>query len=269
MSDSYGDGGLMLARGQVSVLTLNRPARRNAMTRAMWADLPAVCDSIAADPGIRALIVTGAGDAAFCAGADISEFATVYATGASSADYNALVRAAQARLRDVPCPVIAVVRGACFGGGCGLALACDLRFADAGASFAITPARLGLIYSPEDTWQLIEKVGVARAKDILLSGRTLPAPEALSIGLIDQIADGDVMQKAHAYAAALADLAPRALAGIKVIINGLSVPDPAKGLNETFVRSFQSAEFREGYAAFLEKRTPDFSAATLNDGGRA
>ncbi len=259
MTEIYGDGGLVLERARVAVLTLNRPTRRNAMTRAMWSDLPVLCDSIAADRSIRVLIVTGQGEAAFCAGADISEFSSVYETQASSDAYNAIVRTAQARLRDLRCPVIAAIRGACYGGGCGLALACDLRFADAKASFAITPARLGLVYSPEDTWQLIEKVGVARAKDMLLSGRTVPAPEALSIGLIDQIAEDDVGDQARAYANGLADLAPRALAGIKAIVNGLSLPDPTKGLHETFAASFGSAEFREGYSAFLEKRAADFS----------
>ena len=138
--------------------------------------------------------------------------------------YNGFVRSAQARLRDLPRPGIAALRGACFGGGCGLALACDLRVADGTAAFVITPARLGLAYPPADTWQLIEKVGVARAKDLLLTSRRVAPPEALSIGLIDRLSDTDAVTAAQTLAAELAALAPGALAAIKAITNGLSEP---------------------------------------------
>ena len=260
MIETFANGDMTLASGRIATLTLDRPGRRNAMTRAMWLALPAICDRVAADPGIRVLILRGAGDKAFCAGADIAEFEEVYANAQTTSDYNAAVRNAQARLRDLPCPTLAAISGACFGGGCGLALACDLRLADASARFAITPARLGLAYSPADTWQLIEKVGVARAKDMLLSGRVLTPGEALSIGLIDRLAD-DAAAATRSYAAELAYLAPGAQRTIKAIANGLSQPaadDPR--LHALFEASFAGAEFREGTRAFLEKRAPDFDA---------
>lgn len=258
MTETYANGGLVLTTGRIATLTLNRPERRNAMTNAMWQALPQICDRIEADTSIHVLILRGAGEKAFCAGADISEFERVYATTEATAHYNAAVRLAQARLRDLPCPTLAAISGVCFGGGCGLALACDLRFADASARFAITPARLGLAYSPADTWQVIEKVGLPRAKDMLLSGRTLTPQEALSYGLIDWL-EADAEDAAQDYAATLASLAPGALRAIKAIANGLGQPQPAPDLQATFNATFSSAEFREGTQAFLEKRTPDFT----------
>jgi len=253
MTETFAEGGLILTPGRIATLTLDRPQRRNAMTRAMWAAVPDICDRISDDPTIRVLILTGAGDKAFCAGADILEFATVYATPEAAAEYNTLVRLAQQRLRDLRCPVIAAIRGACYGGGCGLALACDFRVAEGAAQFAITPARLGLAYSPADTWQLIEKVGVSRAKDLLLTGRAIEVDEALEIGLIDR-----VDQTAQTLAGHLAGLAPNALRAIKAVCNGLSLPVAPAPLHQAFEETFASAEFREGYTAFLEKRAPDF-----------
>lgn len=260
MTVSFADGGLTLAPGRIAMLTINRPERRNAMTRAMWQELPEICDRVATDRNIRVLILRGAGETAFCAGADISEFEMVYENADTTSHYNAAVRNAQARLRDLPQPTLAAISGACFGGGCGLALACDLRFADASARFGITPARLGLAYSPEDTWQLIEKVGVARAKDILFSGRVLMPDEALSFGLIDRL-DTCAETAAQDYATSLSRLAPGAMRTIKAVANGLSQPVANSHLQEMFEATFLGAEFREGSRAFLEKRPPDFDAA--------
>jgi len=252
MTETYADGALVLQPGEIARLILDRPDRRNAMTAAMWAAIPEICDRVAQGQS-RVLIVTGAGDKAFCAGADISEFASVYGTADATAAYNSDVRTAQSRIRDLACPTIADVRGVCYGGGCGLALACDFRVASRASSFAITPARLGLAYSPADTWQLIEKVGMPRAKDLLLTGRAVTADEALEIGLIYRVDDD-----AAALADHLATLAPAALGAIKSICNGLSVPSAHPDLQATFEATFSGAEFREGYNAFLEKRQPDF-----------
>lgn len=257
MTVEFAESDLCLDPGTVAQLTLNRPTRRNAMTAAMWAALPEICDILTSD-GTRVLIVTGAGDKAFCAGADISEFEEVYGSPEMTASYNAKICNAQARLRDLPFPTIAEVRGACYGGGCALALACDFCIADQGASFAITPARLGLAYSPVDTLQLIEKVGMPRARDLLMTGRAVDAQEALKIGLIDRLEEHSAASAA-ALADHLASLAPAALSTIKLICNGLSEPANRPDLQAAFVDTFAGAEFREGYAAFLEKRAPDFS----------
>ena len=257
MTVEFADGGLRLDPGPIARLTLERPMKRNAMTHAMWTALPVICDRLISE-NTRALIVTGAGDKAFCAGADISEFEAVYGTTEATESYNGIVREVQARLRDLPCPTIAEVRGVCYGGGCGLALACDFRVAGPDASFAITPARLGLAYSPADTWQLIEKVGMPRAKDLLLTGRAISAQEAFDIGLIDRL-DKDATATATEMAEHFSHLAPSALSAIKAICNGLSTPAYPPDLQGVFEGTFAGPEFQEGYRAFLEKRKPDFS----------
>lgn len=266
MMQSHADDRLRLIPGRIARIEINQPARRNAMSQAMWAALPAICVDIAADPAIRVVLLCAAnqpGNAspAFSAGADMTEFAGVYATPESSAAYNRLVRQAQAALQALPRPVIAVVAGACIGGGCGLALACDLRLAAASAQFALTPARLGLAYSPEDTAQLVEKIGPARAKDMLFSARMVGAPEALAIGLIDRVEpDGSLWSAAETYAAALADLSPRSIATAKATINALTQPHltDRPALQQAFDDSFASADFAEGRAAFLARRPPVF-----------
>lgn len=258
MTESFADGRLTLVRERIAVVTLDAPSTRNAMTRAMWAALPDIAARIAADHDVRAVLVTGAGGA-FCAGADISEFETVYGTEATARDYNALVRAGQQALRDLPRPVIAAIEGPCVGGGCGLALSCDLRFAGEGAVFAITPARLGIAYGPADTMALVEKVGPARAKDILFSARKLAADEALSIGLVERVVPaGSAVAAAQAYAESLAALSPASLAVTKRIVNGL-IPVPADpSLMRDFEALFTGPDFAEGTRAFLERRPPRF-----------
>lgn len=258
MTETYADGRLTLTPGPVTVLTLDAPATKNAITRAMWQSLPQIAARIADDADIRAVIVTGAGGA-FSAGADISEFETVYADEGSARAYNAAVRAGQQALRDLPRPVIAAIGGPCVGGGCGIALSCDLRLAAPGAIFAITPARLGIAYSPADTMTLIEKVGPARAKDILFSARRLAADEALAIGLIDRITGEEgPLAAARTYAEGLAEVSPASLAATKAIVNGLApMPDDPR-LHAIFEAVFAGPDFAEGRRAFLERRKPRF-----------
>jgi enoyl-CoA hydratase/carnithine racemase len=222
-----------------------------------------MCEAIAAQDAIRAVILCAspAAGGIFSAGADISEFEKVYADERSTREYNQSVRRAQQALRDLPRPVIALIAGACVGGGCGLALAADLRFASREARFAITPARLGLAYSPEDTAQLVEKVGPARAKDILFSARMLTAAEALSFGLVDRVLEPEALEPAVLdYAGGLARLSPVSIRAAKAIINRLGSADPetCRELHALFEASFSSADFAEGRKAFLEKRPPEF-----------
>lgn len=259
MTESHAEGALILEVGPIARLTLNAPKRRNAMNQAMWAALPDLCARIAADRAIRVLVLAGAGTEAFCAGADIAEFARVYADAATARHYNAQVRAAQAALAALPQPVIAVIRGACFGGGVGLALHCDLRLAARSARFAVTPARLGLAYSPDDTAALIAAVGPARAREMLLTGRAITAEAALSSGLVHQLAAAEALDALVAETAeGLAALAPGALAAIKTIVAGLGTGADRSDLQAVFDSRFATAEFREGATAFLEKRPARF-----------
>jgi enoyl-CoA hydratase/carnithine racemase len=258
MTETFAEGRLSLSSGVIATLTLSAHATRNAMTWAMWSALPEIVARIEADASIRAVLVTGAGGA-FCAGADISEFETVYGSEAAARDYNGLVRAGQQALRDLARPVIAAIEGPCVGGGCGIALSCDLRFAAEGAVFAITPARLGIAYSPADTMALVEKVGPARAKDILFSARKLDTAEAYAFGLIDRVVPaGTALDAARTYAEGLASLSPASIAVTKRIVNSL-IPVPLDAaLAQDFEALFTGPDFAEGTRAFLGRRQPRF-----------
>jgi enoyl-CoA hydratase/carnithine racemase len=255
------DGGLRLEFGRIARLTLNRPQARNALTHAMWDSLSDVAARVLSDESIRVLVVKGEGDKAFSAGADIAEFPETYATAKATDAYNTSVRRAQAAIAALPIPTIAEVRGACFGGGCGLALHCDLRFAASTARFAITPARLGLAYSFEDTARLVSLVGPARSKDILMSGRVVAAEDAFGIGLVDRVVDEpDLTATVAEYCETLASLSQASIRVAKMTIDAVSRGDTeaTPALREAFAATFSGPDFAEGYRAFMEKRAPNF-----------
>ena len=168
----------------------------------------------------------------------------------------------QRALTACPVPVIAAIEGACFGGGCGIALAADLRFAGRGARFAITPARIGAAYSFADTRQPIDAVGPSRAKDMLFSGRTLDAEKALRIGLIDRLVEtGGALAAARDYASGLIELSGVSHAITKRTVEAIraGAHEPDGALERAFLDAFEADDFREGYGAFLAKRKPRFS----------
>lgn len=252
----------LLRGGAVATLLLDQPPRRNAMTRAMWRTLPGLVAEAAADPDIAVLRVEGAGGH-FCGGADISEFAETYATPAATAAANADIAAAVEALAGFPKPAVAVIRGACVGGGVALALACDLRFAATDARFAVTPAKLGLIYSQADTTRLMHAVGAARAKDLLFTGRVLDAAEALRIGLVDEHRASEELETfASTWLAPVAQGSRTALRDIKAMVRAVEegAPSGSSALRALFDAAFAGADFAEGYRAFLDKRPPRFTA---------
>ncbi len=240
---------------------ISQPARRNAVNAQMWADMPKVLNEAENSSGIKVLIVRGDGDH-FASGADISEFETLYATRETSGKISEDIAAGFASLAQFPLPTIAMIRGACVGGGCGLALCCDIRFADNTSKFAITPAKLGLVYPFADVQRLIETVGIPNAKDILLSARLIKAERAEKMGLINKLFKPDELEEGVInYANGLAALSTQSAIITKKMFaayqNGQS-GETAKTM-DWFLDGFVSDDFDEGYRAFLEKRKPDFS----------
>jgi enoyl-CoA hydratase/carnithine racemase len=242
----------------IARLVLDGPARHNAMTAAMWGDLPKFCAEIEDHPEIDAVIVEGAGTH-FCSGADISEFDKVFGDLESARDYLGAIESALSSLSHLDRPTLAKIRGSAVGGGLAVALACDLRFAAEDAFLAVPTAKLGLIYGVIETRLLVELVGAAAAKDLLFSGRSVTPGEALSLGLINRcVPDASLDQEAEGQAREWAKLSRVSVRGAKKAVQAAlaSRLEDVRALVESAV---VGADFREGRAAFSEKRSPRFS----------
>jgi enoyl-CoA hydratase/carnithine racemase len=251
---------LLLDRdGPVATLTINRPDRLNALTYAMFTSLPALLAEAAAMDGVRVLVLRGAGRRSFSAGADISEFETARTTPEQAAAYDNAVLKAEEALATFPAPTIAAIHGHCYGGGCALAIACDLRFADAGARFAITPAKLGIVYPLRATKRLVDLVGPSRAKFILMSGIDIDAARAAEIGLVDEVHDDvdGAVAELTATLAARSGVTQRAVKlTVDRILDGASADDDTHAaLREA---ALASPDYAEGVRAFLAHRPPKF-----------
>lgn len=242
--------------GPVAHLLIDRAAKRNAFTQAMWEALPTLVDEAMADAAVRVLVIRAAEPGAFCAGADIAEFGVGARDPQWRAGNQAAIAHAQRTLARAAKPVIAFVEGDCVGGGCGIAIACDLRVARAPARFGITPAKLGLVYSLHDTKLLVDLVGPAQAKRILFTGALIDTDEALRIGLIDLLAD-DPKELAETIAANSAHSTGQSKAIIRRILDGQADDDAET--SALFADAFSLPDFAEGVEAFLTKRSPDFT----------
>ena len=260
MGDSAADVPLVVTRdGHVAVLTIDRPEKRNAMTAGMWAALPAVLATLADDPAVRVLIVTGAGPS-FCAGADISDLLGGGDPDDPMADVRRDNLAAQAALREFPKPTVAMIRGHCIGGGVEIAASCDLRFTDPSGIFGVTPAKVGIVYTPRSTKALLDLVGPAMTKYLLFSGELIDAPTALRAGLVDRlIPAGDLEAEVHRFADVLASRSALTQRATKEVVAALTSgatgeADVAPWYRETIA----VGELAEGVSAFAQRRAPRF-----------
>lgn len=247
--------------GPHAVLRLNRPDKRNALNLGMWQRMIELLEEAEADPSIRLLIVTGEGKA-FAAGADITEMQAVFEDPAMAETIAEVTYQSQKALHRFPKPTIAMIRGACVGGGCGIALCCDMRFADTSAKLGITPGKLGLIYSLADTKRLVEAVGASSAKDILYTGRIIPADEAKDLGLVDRLyAEDELEAQVQAFADEVCAASQFSAQSTKHIIHMIQdgAADDTPDTRALFVDAFSGADFNEGFTAFGEKRKPDFN----------
>jgi enoyl-CoA hydratase/carnithine racemase len=248
------------AEGAIGRLILNRPEKRNAISGAMWRAIPDAIAGLDADPAVRVILLEGAGGD-FASGADIAEFDTVYATRAASAAYADDMARAMDALCACRTPRIAVIRGVCIGGGVAVALCCDLRFAEAGARFAVTPAKLGIAYCFEDTRRLVACVGEAAAKDILFSGRKLDAASAFQHRLVDAVFPAATLEdEAAAYANMVAANSPASIAVARdfiALVQSGQLSD-TEATRKAYLDILEGPDFQEGKSAFYAKRPPQF-----------
>ena len=247
----------------VARVTLNQPARRNAMRLSMWEQMRDSLADLAQDSKVRVVVVTGAGDKAFCAGADISEFDDWRGDPARAAEYDMVTHDACEALANFPKPTIARIVGSCIGGGFELALLCDIRLCSADARFAVTPARLGLGYNLHDTELLVDRIGAPATREILFTGRIYSPAEALRLGVVNRVSDeGQLDALVDSYVADIAQNAPITVQASKAIIAQAARPpgDRDEQLCQRWVdRCYASEDFQEGRRAFAEKRRPTFT----------
>jgi enoyl-CoA hydratase/carnithine racemase len=242
-------------------LIFDHPERRNAITVEMWRDIPRAAAELGADPEVRVVIMRGAGETAFVAGADISEFERTR-SGASSTEYDRDNEAAYAALLAIDKPVIAMIHGFCIGGGLALALNADLRYAADDARLGIPAARLGLGYGMDGVDALARLVGFSRAKEIFFTAKRFDAAEALRMGLLNEVfPKADLEREVRALADAMAQNAPLTIRAVKLAARELEKPLEARdeaGVRRAIDGCYASEDYREGVAAFLEKRKPVF-----------
>jgi enoyl-CoA hydratase/carnithine racemase len=241
--------------GPIAHLIIDRTVKRNAFNQVMWEALPGLVAQAMADDAVCVLVLRSAEPGIFCAGADIGELSSNADNPAWLAANQAAINRAQWDLTRAPKTTVALIDGDCVGGGCGLALACDLRIASARSRLGITPAKLGLVYPLHDTKLLVDLVGPANAKRMLFTGTLLNATEAHRIGLIDDIADGaDALLNTLTSMSGHSQRQMKAM--IRLILDGQVEDDDAT--RNMFADAFQGADFREGVDAFLTKRPPTF-----------
>lgn len=248
--------------GPIGWLIWDNPTKLNALSPGMYEDALSVIESYAADPAIKVVVMRGAGRKAFISGADIKSF------DKTRADPEALRRsaAAPAQLKNAMLhlekPLIAMIYGYCLGGGLGMALNADLRFASSDSQFSVPAAQRGIAYAPDGLKALVDLVGPSSAKDIMFSARRLKADEALRIGLINRVVDEEELEAdTVAYAEVLAANAPLSIRASKYFINqlGLERAQRDEARMEAMQREAENSEdFKEATRSFLEKRKPVF-----------
>ena len=251
---------LLTRDGAIATVTLNNPERLNALNKAMWRSLRDAMHELGRDETLRCLVLRGAGDKAFAAGADISEFATERADRGQAREYGELIHEAMQSVARSTHPTVALIRGACIGGGLEIAAMCDMRICGASSRFGVPINRLGLTMGYGELQGLLALAGRAVTLEILLEGRIFDAHEARQKRLVNRVvADEDVEREAYATARRIAAGAPLVARWHKQFVGRLA-PSAAvtpEDWDEGYA-CFDTEDYRTGVAAFLEKRTPEF-----------
>jgi enoyl-CoA hydratase/carnithine racemase len=247
--------------GPVGWLIFNNPERRNAVSVDMWEAIPAVLSQYESDPEVRVIVLAGAGDKAFVSGADISQFEKERSSADAVQRYEELAEGAAAKLQACDKPLIAMIRGYCLGGGMNIAVLCDLRIAADDARFGIPAAKMGLGYRASSMKNLVEVVGGAYAREIMITARQFSAPEAKEMGLVNKVVAVSELEKAVAeYTQMIAGNAPLTMRTAKRIIREIGAVNYDAAKCKAWAKEcFESADYKEGRKAFMEKRKPVFT----------
>ncbi len=247
--------------GDIVTITLNNPDKRNALTMQAWSCLAYALAPIGMDETVRCIVIRGAGDKAFAAGADISEFPEVRANAEQAAEYGKATALALDTLVNCLHPTIALIQGACTGGGLEIAAACDIRIANQSSKFGVPINRIGHPFAYPELEPVMKVVGRANVLDLLLSGRIIGADEALRMGLVTQVVtDEAVVETAYDLAGHMAATAPLSMRYTKKFVNRLTnnpAPLTAEELAESYTPC-DSEDYAEGVRAFLAKEKPAF-----------
>ena len=243
--------------GHIGWLTIANPRNRNAMNFSMYQMIPAAIEKLT-DADIRVIVIQGQGEEAFGAGSDISEFLNLRHKENASA-YDKAELDAHKAIENAPIPTIAMIHGACRGGGLAIALACDLRFASEEASFAVPPAKLGIAFPHAALESLTEIIGPGHAKHLVLTAKTINSFEAYQIGLIHGISEKSQLKEVvHSVAAQICKLAPKTLLAAKTSLAYLAGKGSADEVKAAANDCYESNDYLEGIAAFMKKRSPNF-----------
>ena len=246
-------------KGAVAWLTFNRPRSRNAMTFAMYDGLVKVIDHVEANPGIRVLVLTGAGDRAFVAGTDISQFQT-FTDPQHAIEYEERMDRVIGRLEALPRPTIAAIQGYAVGGGASIALACDLRIATPGSRFGVPIARtLGNCLSINNYARLVDLIGPSRTKEMIFLAKMIEATDAAQMGLVNELVEPEQLhQRAQELAEQIAGNAPLTIQVTKEAVRQVLLYRRPEKDRELILKCYMSQDFKEGVNAFLEKRKPQW-----------
>lgn len=246
--------------GAVGWIVFNNPDRRNAVSLDMWQAIPGALAKFEADPEVRVIVLTGAGDKAFVSGADISQFEKQRSSEEAVKRYEEIGEAAQAKLAACEKPVIAMIRGYCLGGGLNIANTCDLRIAAEDARFGIPAAKMGLGYRASSMKKLVDTVGAPFAREIMITARQFNAAEAKAMGLVHKVVPVAELEKTvREYTDLISANAPLTMRAAKRIIREVSRKDYDAAACDAWVKEcFASEDYAEGRSAFMEKRKPVF-----------